>query len=226
MKKKILTTAIVMLIVIIAGTVSAMALTKKTTDAVSGATQKTSTTEKSAKTQKTFTAAELAAFDGKNGSKAYIAVNGTVYDVTKLFKNGKHNGAQAGQDLTSAFENQHSASKLKDFTIVGVMQEGIKESKNALTEQEQKRMEELLNEEQQLDQKEYELKQNYLSGRITLSDYRSQKEAIDIQDDSIEMELDALENKYDTDYDDDFNDVHDSDDYDDDYHDSHHDDND
>jgi predicted heme/steroid binding protein len=49
-----------------------------------------------------LTLEELALFDGKNGNKGYVAVNGIIYDVTNssLWPNGNHNGYQAGQDLT------------------------------------------------------------------------------------------------------------------------------
>ena len=39
-----------------------------------------------------MTKAELAGYDGRNGQRAYIAVNGTVYDVTasSRWENGLH----------------------------------------------------------------------------------------------------------------------------------------
>ena len=33
-------------------------------------------------TEKTFTLAQLAQYDGQNGQPAYVAVDGVVYDVT------------------------------------------------------------------------------------------------------------------------------------------------
>ncbi|MBI2856776.1 MAG: cytochrome B5, partial [Chloroflexi bacterium] len=41
---------------------------------------------------KTFTASELAAFDGAGGTPVYVAYQGKVYDVTNssLWTNGQH----------------------------------------------------------------------------------------------------------------------------------------
>lgn len=49
-----------------------------------------------------LTLEELSAFDGSNGTRAYIAVDEIIYDVTdsSRWRNGRHNGFQAGQDLT------------------------------------------------------------------------------------------------------------------------------
>lgn len=70
-----------------------------------------------------FTLEELSAFNGKNGQLAYIAVDGIVYDVTDLpaWKDGGHNGFEAGQDLTEAIKSQspHGVSKLETLPIVG-----------------------------------------------------------------------------------------------------------
>lgn len=71
----------------------------------------------------TFTAAELAKYDGKNGNPAYVAVNGTVYDVSNVpeWKNGIHQGRfQAGQDLSEAIkQSPHGTSKLDMVPAVG-----------------------------------------------------------------------------------------------------------
>lgn len=37
-----------------------------------------------------FTRAELARFNGQNGQPAYVAVSGTVFDLTTVFIQGKH----------------------------------------------------------------------------------------------------------------------------------------
>jgi predicted heme/steroid binding protein len=70
--------------------------------------------------QKLFTPAELAKYDGKNGNYSYVAINGTVYDLTSVFINGDHSGYSAGQDLTNAFYSKHYPSMLTKFPVVGL----------------------------------------------------------------------------------------------------------
>jgi predicted heme/steroid binding protein len=74
----------------------------------------------SSQTQKIFTPAELAKYDGKNGNPAYVAVDGIVYDLTGVFINGDHAGYSAGQDLTNAFYSKHYVSMLTKFPVVGL----------------------------------------------------------------------------------------------------------
>jgi len=66
---------------------------------------------------------ELKQYDGQNGNPAYIAVDGIIYDVTNLpqWKDGKHIGYTAGQDLTDIIKNKspHGLSKLKGVSVVG-----------------------------------------------------------------------------------------------------------
>ena len=74
-------------------------------------------------TQK-FTVEELSQFNGLNGAKAYVAVNGLVYDVSPVpqWNNGAHNGLQAGQDQSSAINSApHGTSVLKNLKIVGTL---------------------------------------------------------------------------------------------------------
>ncbi len=70
---------------------------------------------------------ELAAFNGENGQPAYVAVDGVIYDLTnsKLWKEGQHNGFQAGADLTSAIKEKspHGVGKLDGIPIVGKLVE-------------------------------------------------------------------------------------------------------
>jgi predicted heme/steroid binding protein len=74
----------------------------------------------------TFTLEELAEFDGKDGARAYVAVQGVVYDVTDLprWEGGTHNGYDAGQDLTDIILNKspHGLSTLERATKVGLLE--------------------------------------------------------------------------------------------------------
>lgn len=70
-------------------------------------------------TTKTFTAEELAKYNGKNGQPAYVAVNGKVYDLSSVFRNGSHAGHTAGKDLSSAFSGKHDSSFLSGYSVVG-----------------------------------------------------------------------------------------------------------
>ncbi|MDO5096249.1 MAG: cytochrome b5 domain-containing protein [Peptostreptococcaceae bacterium] len=70
-----------------------------------------------------YTLEDLAKFNGKDGMPAYIAVDGKVYDVTDhpAWKDGGHNGYEAGKDLTEALkkDSPHGAVKLEELTVVG-----------------------------------------------------------------------------------------------------------
>ena len=71
-----------------------------------------------------FTIAELSAYSGANGSTAYIAVDGVIYDVTNEYTNGQHQGMQlGGTDASAAFASSpHSASTLAGLPIVGTLE--------------------------------------------------------------------------------------------------------
>ncbi len=70
---------------------------------------------------------ELAQFDGQDGNRAYVAVDGIIYDVTDSapWKNGKHNGFAAGNDLTREIKevSPHGISKLANVVQVGRLAE-------------------------------------------------------------------------------------------------------
>jgi len=68
----------------------------------------------------TFSAAQLARYNGQNGRPAYVAVNGKVYDVSRAFRRGTHYSHLAGRDLTAEFNSVHSASFLTNMPIVGI----------------------------------------------------------------------------------------------------------
>lgn len=73
-----------------------------------------------------LTRKQLADFNGLDGRPAYVAVKGTVYDLTqsRLWRGGIHapskGEALAGQDLTELLEKSpHGDKHLKDFPVVG-----------------------------------------------------------------------------------------------------------
>lgn len=72
--------------------------------------------------QTVFTAETLAVFDGLGGQPAYAAIDGKVYDLSSVFRNGAHEGFSAGKDWTAEFHSQHPASLLKNFSVVGTYQ--------------------------------------------------------------------------------------------------------
>ena len=71
----------------------------------------------------TFTLEQLSQYTGANGSTAYVAVNGIIYDVTNVFDNGKHEGLQlGGTDATAAFSSSsHTTALLDTLTVVGTL---------------------------------------------------------------------------------------------------------
>lgn len=85
---------------------------------------KTNQTQKSAAQE--FTKAELSKYNGQNGNKSYVAVDGKVYDVSndRKWHNGKHEDYQAGTDLTEDMKNSpHGSRVLNDLPVVGVLKE-------------------------------------------------------------------------------------------------------
>jgi len=74
-----------------------------------------------------LTLEELSAFDGSNGNRAYIAVDGIIYDVTdsSRWRNGRHNGFQAGQDLTKQIleDSPHGVRTLNNVPAIGRLKE-------------------------------------------------------------------------------------------------------
>jgi len=76
-----------------------------------------------------MTLAELAGYDGREGRRAYIAVNGTIYDVTDSprWQNGLHPpDHQAGQDLTEELTKApHVRAVVERFPVVGTIEQAI-----------------------------------------------------------------------------------------------------
>jgi predicted heme/steroid binding protein len=74
-----------------------------------------------------MTLAELAGYDGREGRRAYIAVNGTIYDVTDSprWQNGLHPpDHQAGQDLTEELSKApHVRAVVERFPVVGTLEQ-------------------------------------------------------------------------------------------------------
>jgi len=72
---------------------------------------------------KRFTKAELARYNGQNGTPIYIAFERKVYDVTDstMWEGGNHQGIHdAGLDLTSDMDDApHGPRVLNGFPIVG-----------------------------------------------------------------------------------------------------------
>ena len=74
-----------------------------------------------------MTREELAQNDGRDGRKAYAAVNGTIYDFSEstMWVGGDHQGAhQAGQDLTEELKDApHVRAVIERFPVVGRLEE-------------------------------------------------------------------------------------------------------
>lgn len=69
-----------------------------------------------------LTREQLAQYTGQNGQPAYVAVDGTIYDVTNVgpWAGGQHHGNVAGQDLSSAIlKAPHLKSVLPKLPVVG-----------------------------------------------------------------------------------------------------------
>jgi predicted heme/steroid binding protein len=70
---------------------------------------------------------ELRRYDGKDGAPAFIAYEGRVYDVSRIFlwKNGRRQALHAaGRDVTGSLkEAPHPADLLRRFPTVGTLRE-------------------------------------------------------------------------------------------------------
>ena len=73
-----------------------------------------------------MTLTELANHVGQDGRRAYVAVNGSIYDVTDSLRwqNGRHPpDHQAGQDLTEELAKApHVRAVIERFPVVGILE--------------------------------------------------------------------------------------------------------
>jgi predicted heme/steroid binding protein len=117
----ILAVLLVLIIALLSGCGSQGAETQQSTGS-----QTTETTQQNQSTR-TFTLAELAQFNGKDGNPAYIAVDGVVYDLTgsSLWPSGEHTScnldSSAGKDLSEVIKQAppRMRDNLKRFPVVG-----------------------------------------------------------------------------------------------------------
>ena len=84
-----------------------------------------------------MTLAELADYDGRDGRRAYVAVNGTVYDVSDspLWAKGLHPpDHQAGHDLTEELTRApHVRAVVERFPVVGTLDEAPAQAKAGMS---------------------------------------------------------------------------------------------
>lgn len=74
------------------------------------------------KDYKEFNIDELSNYNGKNGKPPYIAIFGTVYDLTDVDKWQEKN-IEVGQDLTGEYKEVYGSDKshLKNLKVAGVL---------------------------------------------------------------------------------------------------------
>jgi len=121
--KKLLCVSVTALFLVVAALqaddVSKYDATTATTAASAKATKKGDT----AASELVLTLEELAQYNGTDGKPAYVAIDGVIYDVSpiKPWKNGKHKGNTAGNDLTEVIKKKspHGLKVLKKLKVVG-----------------------------------------------------------------------------------------------------------
>lgn len=82
-----------------------------------------------------MTGEELAQNDGRDGRKAYVAVNGTIYDFSEstMWVGGDHQGShQAGHDLTDELKDApHVRAVIERFPVIGRLEESSPEASSS-----------------------------------------------------------------------------------------------
>jgi len=72
-----------------------------------------------------LTLEELSQYNGQGSNKAYVAVDGVIYDVTDVpqWQGGSHNGNTAGQDISDQIANlsPHGKRVLNNLKVVGTL---------------------------------------------------------------------------------------------------------
>lgn len=143
MNKSLVRLAVVVAVVIVVGG-GLLLLSRSSSDSVENASQPNTTQDAASKTPESteqveaaagtseqaqsgvVTQADLAAADGKNGNKCYVAVDGTVYEIKGIeeWQNGEHttsNGkASCGGDMSAVInQSPHGKRVLDKLTKVG-----------------------------------------------------------------------------------------------------------
>jgi predicted heme/steroid binding protein len=117
MKKIWISSALCVLILLMAGCSSSKTQVQKTVPQVS------SQNNTSVISKQDLTLEELKKYNGQNGNPAYVAIDGIIYDVTnaKEWKNGKHKGGiTAGMDLSKDIDAApHGREVLANLPVVG-----------------------------------------------------------------------------------------------------------
>lgn len=118
MKKLLCVSATIVFIVVAALQADDMSKSDATTAASAKATEMGDTAS-----WLVLTLEELAKYNGTDGKPAYVAIDGIIYDVSpiKPWKNGKHKGNTAGNDLTEVIKKKspHGLKVLKKLKAVG-----------------------------------------------------------------------------------------------------------
>lgn len=65
-------------------------------------------------TEKTFTLAQLAQYDGQDGHQPYFAYEGTVYDASGIpnWQPNQNHGLLAGKDITEEFNRSPHGAEM------------------------------------------------------------------------------------------------------------------